>query len=425
MTFGAECFAAVTREHHAILNLILVALEHLEKTVDAGESAHSMPQLILLFLRQFAVGLVYRKTERRDSVDEVALPRAHHLPFPTLHGPFVDRQGRIRNHQPLVDTETTAEPLTARARTIGIVEVEQQIRRLDKLQAVSLEAFREFMAVRLALIVPDNKGERVAPLEKRRLGRVGQTRKFVGVVRDTHAVDQQFIAVGLFRFLFRGEKFVEREKFPIPVETRVAPLAEHLEMLRQRALPGYAQRRHHRQSCAGRICRGGIDHIRDAVAAHLHPRNRRESVPHAAEKQTQVIVDFRGSAHGASRIAGVDLLFDGHRRREPAYEIHLRFGHLAQKLACVGRQTLHIAALTLGIKRVERQRRLARTAQAGDHHQPSARHRDINILKIVDAGALHLNVALGGYNIIRGCRVRIFRFYIIICVLLFQSHIFY
>ncbi len=60
------------------------------------------------------------------------------------------------------------------------------------------------------------------------------------------------------------------------------------------------------------------------------------------------------------------FLFDGNGRGQALDVIDVRLLHYRQELARVGRQRFDIAALALGIDRVEGQRRLAGPGQAGD-----------------------------------------------------------
>ena len=80
--------------------------------------------------------------------------------------------------------------------------------------------------------------------------------------------------------------------------------------------------------------------------------------------------------------AGTALL-DGDGRREALDEIHLRLLHLIEELAGVGGEALDVFALALGVDRVERERRLAAAAQAGDDHQLVARDFQREILEVV------------------------------------------
>ncbi len=77
---------------------------------------------------------------------------------------------------------------------------------------------------------------------------------------------------------------------------------------------------------------------------------------------------------------GGALLVDRHCRAEPFNVINVRFVHLPQELAGVGRQRLDIAALALGEDGVERQGRLARARQPGNDDKLVAWDLDRNIL---------------------------------------------
>ena len=76
----------------------------------------------------------------------------------------------------------------------------------------------------------------------------------------------------------------------------------------------------------------------------------------AGEEHAQIVVDLCGRADGRARIARVDLLLDGYGWRKARDPVALRLRHAPEKLPGVSRETLHIAALTLGIKCVEGQR---------------------------------------------------------------------
>ena len=63
--------------------------------------------------------------------------------------------------------------------------------------------------------------------------------------------------------------------------------------------------------------------------------------------------------------------------------IDIRLLHQFQELPRIGRQALDIPPLPLGIDGVERQARLARSAEAGDHRQRIARNVDRHVLEIM------------------------------------------
>ena len=77
--------------------------------------------------------------------------------------------------------------------------------------------------------------------------------------------------------------------------------------------------------------------------------------------------------------------------------IDIRLFHHVEELPRIGRQRFHVTTLTLGIDRVERQRRLARPGQARDHHKFVARNIDVDVLEVVLARAAHLDVLQLGH----------------------------
>jgi hypothetical protein len=72
---------------------------------------------------------------------------------------------------------------------------------------------------------------------------------------------------------------------------------------------------------------------------------------------------------------------------------------LTEKLAGIGRQRFDITALTLGVERVEGERRFAGAADAGEADQLIARQFKMDVLQIVfasaaydDVGGIHVDV---------------------------------
>ena len=104
-------------------------------------------------------------------------------------------------------------------------------------------------------------------------------------------------------------------------------------------------------------------------------------------EQAQVVVDLGDGADRRARVARGRLLVDRDRRREPLDRVDVGLLHLAQELARVGRQRLDVAALALGVDRVEGEARLARAREPGDDDQRVARQLDVDALEVVRAGA--------------------------------------
>ena len=79
------------------------------------------------------------------------------------------------------------------------------------------------------------------------------------------------------------------------------------------------------------------------------------------------------------------FLLDRDRRAQTLDHIHIGLVHELQELARVGREALHVAALSFGIQGIEGQTRLARTTQAGDDDELVARNVEVDVLQVVRA----------------------------------------
>ena len=73
--------------------------------------------------------------------DKRTLPFAHFLSTPAHDGVVVDRQRLVGDNKVLVNAEHTSESLAGGACAVRVVEVEQLVGWLDKLDAVFLESF--------------------------------------------------------------------------------------------------------------------------------------------------------------------------------------------------------------------------------------------------------------------------------------------
>ena len=107
----------------------------------------------------------------------------------------------------------------------------------------------------------------------------------------------------------------------------------------------------------------------------------------AGEEDAEIVVDLGDGADGGARVAAGRLLLDADGRRQTAEVIDVRLLELAEELARVGRQRLHITPLSLRIERVEGQRRLARSAHAGEDDEAVARQVEVDVTEVVFARA--------------------------------------
>ena len=71
--------------------------------------------------------------------------------------------------------------------------------------------------------------------------------------------------------------------------------------------------------------------------------------------------------------------------------VHLGVFGLRQATASIGAECFQVATRALGIKNPQRQRTLARTRHAGNTHELSQRDINIDVLKVMDTRATHLD----------------------------------
>jgi hypothetical protein len=108
-------------------------------------------------------------------------------------------------------------------------------------------------------------------------------------------------------------------------------------------------------------------------------------------EQPQQVVHLGGGAHGGAGSGAGGALVHGDRGGEALDEVRVGALHLLQELAGVGGEALDVAALSLGEKGVEGQRRLARPGDAGDHRQLAVRDIEIDVAQVVRASATNAN----------------------------------
>jgi hypothetical protein len=85
---------------------------------------------------------------------------------------------------------------------------------------------------------------------------------------------------------------------------------------------------------------------------------------------------------------GRSLLVDGYGRAQAFNVIDVRFLHLPQELAGIGRKRLYVAPLPFRIYGVESQRAFSRARNTGDNHQFVSGDNDVYVLEVVLSGTL-------------------------------------
>ena len=174
------------------------------------------------------------------------------------------------------------------------------------------------------------------------------------------------------------------------VYARVALLLEQLldlgrgEILRHRHREGDDQAR-----IAGGFRALGeqrMDAVR-RVARHLRAAAAAEQLSGAGEQQLEMVVQLGHRADRRARGTHRIGLIDRDRRRNAGDRIDLRLVHAVEKLPRVGTESLDVAALALGVERVEDQRRFPRARDAGDDDQLVERDLEREVLEVVLARA--------------------------------------
>ena len=173
----------------------------------------------------------------------------------------------------------------------------------------------------------------------------------LGICAHLETIDHHFDGVLLVLVeLGHGVDFVDFAIHPNPHETLRAQLGEEFEVF---TLAPHHQRRQDHQLGVFRQRQHRVDHLRHRLRGQRNAVFRALRIADAGIQQAQVIVDFSDRADGRARVVAGGFLLDGNRRRQPLDQVDVGFLHQLQKLPGVGRQRFNVAALTLGIERVE------------------------------------------------------------------------
>ena len=211
------------------------------------------------------------------------------------------------------------------------------------------------------------------------LDRVGQPA--AQVVAHHQPVDHDGDVV--LELLVEDDLLLEPAQLAVDLDARVALGAQLLEELAVLALAPADDRRldHEARALVER------HHLVDDLLGRLG-RDRAAAVvtvrmADAGPQQAQVVVDLRDRADRRARVARGRLLVDRDGRRQALDRVDVGLLHLPQELARVGGQRLDVAALALGVDRVEGERRLARARQPRDDHEGVAGQPQVDVLEVV------------------------------------------
>ena len=253
-----------------------------------------------------------------------------------------------------------------------------------ELDAVGLEARRELPHA----VVGDRHADSVTVGEGPGHG-VAQPGRDLLVVAHAEPVDDQQHLVGTGFGADAGQHLFDEFRLAVHVDAHESVGEQQRELL-DNALPLGQDERCGNNDALILMGEEVFGHVIRRVAAHLLTRYGREGVAYAGEEQFEVVVDFGRGADGRTRVARIDLLFDGDGRCDALDEVDIRFVDLAEELPGIGREALDIASLPFGEDRVEGQRRFAGARQTGDDDQFLVRDFQRDIAQVVNPRTLDI-----------------------------------
>ena len=355
------------------------------------------------------VQLIHRNVEADLAL--VLLAEIHQVAGVLRLGPRIDRavlQGQrpVRNHQIQVVVDGVAETLAALAGSVGIVEAEQAGLRLEEFLAAAFAS--ELLVEAQGFAFHRGLKNRLARFAITDLQRVHQALAHPAEIdrRSTSA------NTGLEKSRSSRDSGVENSTIfgpPFDADQPVEPSLAQIEQAVAQSVGGLFLRQG-KQRVPARAFRLRQHRRRDmihGVALHAAVAVGAIGAAGASPQQAQKIVQLRGGGDGRSRVARGVLLADRHRRRDAVDFVDLRPLHALQKLAGVSRKRFDVAALPLGVNRIEGQRGFAGAGDAGDHGQLLMRDFERDVLKVVDTRATNADAVLNCFVQGKGLHISI------------------
>ena len=298
-------------------------------------------------------------------------------------------QVRVGHDQVGVDLLADAEAGAFRAGAVGRVERERPRLQVVDGERVPVRAGQllgePLLAVRMVVLAVDElQHDDAVGQVQRRLHRIGQP--LLGAGLDRQPVDDHLDVV-LF-LLLQLRRVGQRIHHAVDADPAVTLRVQLVEQVDELALAGAHHRREHLEPQALVHRQHLVDDLLGGLPGDPLPAHRAVRRAGPGIQQAQVVVHLGDGADGRPRVAVGRLLVDGDRRRQALDEVDVGLVHLAEELARVRRQRLDVTPLPLGEDRVERQRRLARPRQPGEHDQGVARQVKVDASQIVLAGTL-------------------------------------
>ena len=385
LAVGARGVAAVAREVDAHADAVALALAPLEVALDAVPTIAAVQDRVLRVRRQIAPRHV-------GGHAFLAAPGEHPTPGLTggadlqgPHGAILERQAHVRDDELPVVAGHAAEAAAGRAGADGAVEAEQvgRGRPVAGVAGRAVQPLAEGQVPGRGVRAGEHPGHGLAP--------TGPECRLEGVeeagARDAAGHDAVHDHPGAARIGEVGAVRGDVHGAVVGEDARQAGGAQLGGSVG--GLPARPQGQVEAEDHLGTAGQGSeglggplrpltLDHAAAALAVELgRPR----------PQELQVVQQLaHGGDRGAAAALGLAAL-DGDGGQDALDAVHLGPVHALEELPGVGREGLDVAALALGVERVERQRGLARAGDPGDDGQGPEGDVRIDAAEVVTSGA--------------------------------------
>src|ERR1019366_5763252 len=329
---------------------------------------------LALRLGQLDPGGVGVDAERLDGGRELGRQRHAGAAPPREHDAFAQRLPRVADAALGIDDVARAEPVARGARAVGAVEREHA--RLDGRQRDAAVDAGEALAHPEGLFVARLHEQAPFTQLERELDAVGEA-PFDAVLQD-EAIDHDVEVVDLRAIEL--DLVAEVDHRAVDSRAHEALATQALELELELALPGPRDGRHDREARPLGHREDPVDDLLnglrlDALSAVWTMRNTDARI-----EEPQVVGDLGDRAHRRARGLREGPLLDGDRGAEPVDALDVGLRELLEELPRVRAQGLDVASLALGVDRIEGERRLTRTAGAGEDDDLASRQAYTDVL---------------------------------------------
>ena len=372
--------------HHAARN---AADRQLERFITGA-----VQQLVERLLGELLDGRFERKAvlfAERGVVHTRDRTRVGAAPAGRTNGTLLDGKMAVRDNAVRVNTLLDAQTGAHRTRAVWVVEREHARRKLldGNAAVVAGVVLRE----RDGFTADNICNHQTAGQRRRGLDRIRNAS--ASVRTDDNAVNNDLNVVLLgFRQL---EFFGQIVDFAVHAHADIALLAGVLKHLVVLALLAADDRREQLHARFFFKRHQPVNDLVDGLLMNLLAAFRAVRRADARPQQAHVVVNLGDRADRRTRVLRGGLLVDGDGGRQTVNVVHVRLVHLPEELPRVAGQRFNVAALTLGVDGVERQRRFARAGQAGQNHQLVARNLNVDVFQVVLSRTFYVNVFLHFY----------------------------